>query len=140
MVAAAVADAWRLLGIGATTELSSWAGSYLPTRQDESKLALHTRADKTFAAQALSTLIAMPRLRDKAAYVRALMLPDAQYVAAGTLPRSPGSGMGFAKRDAVGPDLSDGQCAQRGRVAHHPTASARSPRLSATYIACRTVR
>ena len=81
VVAAAVADAWRLLGIGATTELSSWAGSYLPTRQDESKLALHTRADKTFAAQALSTLIAMPRLRDKAAYVRALMLPDAQYVA-----------------------------------------------------------
>lgn len=81
VAAAAVADTWRLLGIGTSTELSSWAAHYIPSRHDEAKLVLHTHADKTFTAQALSTLGGMPRLRDKAAYLRALILPDAQYVA-----------------------------------------------------------
>ncbi|MDQ4022017.1 MAG: nucleotidyltransferase family protein [Actinomycetota bacterium] len=81
VVAAAVADTWRLLGLATTTELSSWAQRYVPSRQDEARLALHTQADKTFTAQALATLHAMPRVRDKVAYARALILPDARYVA-----------------------------------------------------------
>lgn len=81
VLAAAVADSWRLLGIATVTELSSWAQSYVPSRKDEARLALHTRADKTFAAQAVSTLGALPRLRDKASYIWALILPDAEYVA-----------------------------------------------------------
>lgn len=81
VVAAAIADTWRLLGISTCTEVSEWAQRYVPSRQDEAKLNLYTHADKTFAAQALSTLRAMPRLCDKAAYLRALVLPDPQYVA-----------------------------------------------------------
>lgn len=81
IMAAAIADAWRLLGITTTTELSTWARNYIPSRRDEERLALYTHADRTFTAQAISTLRAMPRLRDKAAYVRALILPEAQYTA-----------------------------------------------------------
>ena len=81
VVAAAVADTRRLLGIANTGELSAWAERYVPTRRDEKWLALHTHVDKTFAAQALATLRVLPRLRDKAAYVHALVLPNVRYTA-----------------------------------------------------------
>lgn len=80
IVAAAVADTCRLLGIAPETELARWAVAYVPSRRDEAKLALHTTADKTFAAQALATLMALPRLRDKAAYLGALVMPEPAYV------------------------------------------------------------
>jgi hypothetical protein len=81
IVAAAVADSRRLLGIAPTDELSRWAQRYVPSRREVSWLDLHTHADKTFAAQALATLRVLPLWRDKAAYVRALALPDARYTA-----------------------------------------------------------
>lgn len=81
VVAAAIADTWRLLGLSTSTEVSTWAQRYIPSQQDETELNLYTHVDKTFTAQALSTLHAMPRLYDKAAYVRALALPDRQYIA-----------------------------------------------------------
>ncbi len=79
VVASAVSDAWRLLGLEQDTDLSSWARRYAPTRREVAQLALHTHPDKTFTAQALSTLRTIPRWRDKAAYARALVLPDAAY-------------------------------------------------------------
>jgi hypothetical protein len=81
VVAAAVADATRLLGLPATVPLQDWAMSYVPTRREEHWLGLHTQTDKTFAAQAIATLPALPGLREKAAYLRALILPDSQYTA-----------------------------------------------------------
>lgn len=81
VVAAAVADTRRLLGIATTDELSSWADRYVPSRREVARLALHTHPDKTFAAQALATLPVIPGLRDKAAYLRALVLPDLRYTA-----------------------------------------------------------
>jgi Uncharacterised nucleotidyltransferase len=80
VVAAAIADTWRLLGISTSTEVSVWAQRYVPNRHDEAKLKLYTHANKTFTAQALSTVWAIPHLRDKAAYLGALVLPDSQYV------------------------------------------------------------
>jgi hypothetical protein len=97
VMAAAVADTHRLLGITADSELSSWARHYVPSRREQAWLALHTRTDKTFAAQALATVPVIPRLRDKAAYVRALVLPDGRYTAgrhASTLGR-----FGYALRE-----------------------------------------
>lgn len=82
VVAAAVADSQRLLGIAPTGELSDWAQRYVPSAREESWLALHTHADKTFAAQAIATLRAMPRWGDKASYLHALVLPDRRYAAA----------------------------------------------------------
>ncbi|TDV46899.1 nucleotidyltransferase family protein [Actinophytocola oryzae] len=81
VVAAAVADSTRLLGLPVSGELRTWAAAYVPTRREESWLGLHTQENKTFAAQAIATLPALPGLRDKAAYLRALLLPDAGYTA-----------------------------------------------------------
>ncbi|WP_445185031.1 nucleotidyltransferase family protein [Pseudonocardia sp. Cha107L01] len=81
VVAAAVVDAERLLGFAPGGELSEWAVNYVPSGKEVSRLGLHTHAGKTFAAQAVATLMALPRLRDKAAYARALALPDTRYTA-----------------------------------------------------------
>lgn len=81
VVAAAVADSTRLLGLPVSGELRSWAAEYVPTRREEYWLGLHTQENKTFAAQAIATLPVLPGLRQKAAYLRALMLPDKNYTA-----------------------------------------------------------
>lgn len=80
VVAAAVADVHRLLG-GPDDALTGWARGFVPSRRDERWLALHTRADKTFAAQALATVPVLPRWRDRAAYLYALALPQRGYAA-----------------------------------------------------------
>ncbi|SFA98106.1 Uncharacterised nucleotidyltransferase [Amycolatopsis marina] len=79
VVAAAVADATRLLGLELSCAFTEWARTYVPNRQEEGWLALHTHAHKTFAAQAIATVPVLPSLRDKAAYLRALVLPDTRY-------------------------------------------------------------
>lgn len=81
VVAAAVSDSTRLLGLSVTGVLRTWAAGYVPTRREEHWLGLHTQENKTFAAQAMATLPVLPGLRDKAAYLRALMLPDGRYTA-----------------------------------------------------------
>lgn len=79
IVAAAVADTHRLLGMDGDSEIALWANHYEPSRRERARLALHTQADKTFAAQALATVPVIPRLRDKVAYLFALILPGRQY-------------------------------------------------------------
>lgn len=79
VVAAAVADSTRLLGLPVTGPLRTWARQYVPTSREVRWLGLHTRANKTFAAQAVATLPVLPGLREKAAYLRALLLPDSSY-------------------------------------------------------------
>lgn len=79
VVAAAVADTHRLLSLAWAGPLWDWAAGYVPSRREESRLALHTHSGKTFAAQAVATLGALPRLGDKLAYARALVLPDRGY-------------------------------------------------------------
>lgn len=81
VVAAAISDACRLLDLPAASPITAWAAGFVPSQREERRLALHTQPDKTFAAQAFSTLWALPRLRDKAAYARALALPDRRYIA-----------------------------------------------------------
>lgn len=81
VVATAVAETCRLLGLECEVRLARWAGEHVPGRRDDAWLALHNTADKTFAAQALATLTVLPRWRDKAAYLRALALPRAAYTA-----------------------------------------------------------
>lgn len=81
VVASAIADTRRLLRLPTSGVLSTWADEHVPTKRDEARLALYTHPDKTFAAQALATIPALPGLRDKAAYLRALLAPDRQYTA-----------------------------------------------------------
>ncbi|MHA6784816.1 nucleotidyltransferase family protein [Pseudonocardia saturnea] len=81
VVAAAITDSRRLLGLGPGGHVSRWAEAYRPTRRDVSWLALHTSEHKTFAAQALATVMVLPSWRERAAYLRALAWPDRSYVA-----------------------------------------------------------
>lgn len=78
VMAAAVADTHRLLG-GPAGALTEWAQDHVPGRRAEAWLALHTRTDKTFAAQAVATVGVLPGWRDRAAYLYALLLPDSRY-------------------------------------------------------------
>lgn len=81
VVAAAIADAERLLGIEPMGDLSNWAHTFVPSRRDERWLALHTTPDKTFAAQAIATVRMLPGWRSKGAYLAALLFPDSSYMA-----------------------------------------------------------
>ncbi|MDQ0377655.1 nucleotidyltransferase family protein [Amycolatopsis thermophila] len=99
VVAAAVADAVRLLGIKVPGELARWAVAYVPSAREESWLGLHAQPDKTFAAQALATLRMLP-WRDKPAYLRALAFPDAHHTEARH--HSPLSRFTYALREARG--------------------------------------
>ena len=78
LVAAAVVDSRRLLGTEADDWLTAWGTRHVPSRRDEAWLALHTRTDKTFAAQALATIPVL-RWRDRAAYLGSLLRPSAAY-------------------------------------------------------------
>jgi hypothetical protein len=80
LVAAAVADSRRLLGTDADDELTTWSRCHRPSKRDVSWLALHTRTDKTFAAQALATLPVLP-WRDRIDYLSALLRPSSAYAA-----------------------------------------------------------
>lgn len=79
IVASAIHDTTRLLGLDVAGDLVAWAKRYVPTARDEAWLALHTHAGKTFTAQALATVPTIPGLADKLRYLRALALPDSAY-------------------------------------------------------------
>lgn len=79
VVAAAVADACRLLGTEVDPALSSWAANYRPSNRERRYLALHTHEDETFAAQRIAILWELPGVRDKLSYAWALVKPDPEY-------------------------------------------------------------
>ncbi len=76
----AVARTWRdaqeRLGL-AHDVLDPWARSFRATRRERSRLSVHTAEDHTHARAVLSTLAALPGVRDRAAFASALLLPDA---------------------------------------------------------------
>lgn len=78
LVAVAIVDSRRLLGTDADDALTLWAQHHRPSRRDVAWLSLHTRSDKTFAAQALATLPVLG-WRDRLSYLQALLLPSAAY-------------------------------------------------------------
>jgi hypothetical protein len=80
VLAAAVTDAWSLLGIAENTATSVWAQSYVPKRRDKVRLAVHRHDHKNSSAQDVSALSAIPGLRGKVAFVRAMVLPEGQYI------------------------------------------------------------
>jgi hypothetical protein len=80
VLAAAVRDTWSLLGIGQNVATSVWAQGYTSNIQDEARLAVHRHGNKNSTAQAWSALSAISSLKEKAAFVRALVFPEAQYL------------------------------------------------------------
>lgn len=80
VLAVAVSDAWSILGVAESTAASIWAQGYLPKGRDEARLAVYRHGQRTSTAQAVSALSAISGLRDKAAFVRALVLPEVHYI------------------------------------------------------------
>lgn len=79
VVARAVSIVWASLGLADAVPLSAWAAYYLPTRQERRALAAY--GSGRYASTARATLRVIPGIAEKAAFVRALALPDRAFVA-----------------------------------------------------------
>lgn len=81
VVARAVSLAWETLRIADVVALSVWAGRYRLDPAQRRAIRVYTDAAATYPAQAATALWAIPRLSDRAAYLRALLFPDRSYLA-----------------------------------------------------------
>ncbi len=75
VVARAVGLAWQEFALQ-ETELSRWAAGYSVDRVDQRSLRAYLDPRMGYAAREFAALSAIPRLRDKAAFAWALMVPD----------------------------------------------------------------
>lgn len=80
VVATGVSAAWDLLGISTDVALSNWARTYPISAVDAKVLQLHSHAGNS-AAKNLAALSAVAGLRQKGAFLRALVLPERGYIA-----------------------------------------------------------
>lgn len=80
VVAAAVSTVLARLGPVETRGLDVWARDRRPGRRETRMLAAYTEGHRSSATKAAAALRAIPGGRDKVAYLRALVFPDAAYV------------------------------------------------------------
>ena len=81
VVARAVRLADELLGLPPDGPLSRWALGFSPNRRDRRFLSVYTSVTANYAAMSFAAVRAIPRLRDKAAFVFTLAVPRRRYVA-----------------------------------------------------------
>ena len=81
VLARAVQLTCRAFGIDvAVSPLAAWATAYQPDRRARRALAAYTDPTGGYSARSLAGLRAVPGLRDKGAYLRALVFPTREYV------------------------------------------------------------
>lgn len=80
VVAHAVAGAWSMLQIADVVALSAWADRFRPAGSDRRELAEATSPAKSYGAQALASVRAIPGSRNRVAYVSALAFPRRSYL------------------------------------------------------------
>lgn len=80
VVARAVALAWETLAVADVVALSAWAQRYTPSTQERRYLKVYTDVRGSYAAKELAALSALPRARDRVAFLHALVLPERQYL------------------------------------------------------------
>jgi hypothetical protein len=80
VVARALRLAAEALGLEPAGPLASWATEFSPGRRDRRFLAVYGGVTPTYAAKSFAAIRAIPGLRDKAAFVFTLALPDRDYV------------------------------------------------------------
>jgi hypothetical protein len=81
VVARALQLAWRAFDLdAAASPLSAWALDYDPNLEERRALAAYTDPEGGYAARSAAGLRAVPGLRDKAAYLGALVFPARDYV------------------------------------------------------------
>jgi hypothetical protein len=81
VVALAVAEAWRVLGVAARHPLVDWAWSYRPARRASAVRSLYRRQGAGYALISIAAVGALPSVRDRAAYLYALAVPNRDYLA-----------------------------------------------------------
>lgn len=80
LLALGVAGAWDLLGLTSDHPVLRWARGYRVPPAERRLVAVYAREHTGFAAKSLAAVTSIPGLRAKAAFVRALALPDRGYV------------------------------------------------------------
>lgn len=80
VVARAIYLTWRDLAIADVTALSAWARRYRIEERARRDLALYTYPGVSTTAQSLASVRAIPRLRDKASFLAALVFPGEDFV------------------------------------------------------------
>lgn len=80
VVARALCLAWDTLAIADEVALSAWAQRYRPDSTNRRYLSVYSDRAGSYAAKELVALGAIPRLRDRAAFLYALLLPDDDYL------------------------------------------------------------
>ncbi len=81
VVARAVSHAWHTLRIRDSSKFVESALGYRPSSRAARELALYSHHEGSYARKSLGALLAVPGLRSKAAFARALAFPDRSYVA-----------------------------------------------------------
>ena len=82
VVARAVALAWDRLGLADVVPLSVWARRYEPDGFQRRALATYHGDDHSYSAKTLAALRTLPTMRERAAFLYALALPQRSYLAA----------------------------------------------------------
>lgn len=81
VVARAVALTWSTFGLADVVPLSVWAQGYRPSTTERRALDTYVRSDRTYTGKALASLRVIPGPAAKAAFLRALLLPERATVA-----------------------------------------------------------
>jgi hypothetical protein len=80
VVARAVRMAADVLGLEPDGRLARWAIGFSPSRRDRRSLAVYTGPIPTYAAKSFAAVRAIPGIREKAAFVFTLAVPDRRYL------------------------------------------------------------
>lgn len=78
VLAGAITLAARTLGLAADAPLVAWARAYRPTRLEAALVHAHRGAGRGYRREAAALLV-VPGVRGRAAYLRAIALPDPAY-------------------------------------------------------------
>jgi hypothetical protein len=80
VVAHAVSRAWQTLQVADVVALSAWAERFRPVGRERREIAEATSPAKSYGAQALASVRAIPGMRNRVAYVSALAFPRRSYL------------------------------------------------------------
>jgi hypothetical protein len=80
VLAHALRVTWDTLRIADMTSLSTWAERYRPNPRDERDLAVYLSENASYAGKSYAAIRSIPRIPDRLAYLRALLLPQDSYV------------------------------------------------------------
>jgi hypothetical protein len=80
VLAHAVLQAWVTLELADLTSLSTWADGFRRGARDERDLAVYLSPSASYAGKSYATVRGIPRMTDRLAYLRAMLMPSRAYL------------------------------------------------------------